>query len=142
MVTHKEKFKTVSMGQSSSSKEITPSFIVESLHKTSRPPPSQPSPFGLITNSSQADIAAMQKAEKKAQFAMLSDWDHLTSSEYRSVEEASGLDLFCVDSLLINGKGAVNCQPQVLLNALTPPPLLKLLNGATVSDRGCAPSNS
>ena len=78
----------------------------------------------------------MQNAEKKAQFAMLSDWDHLTSSEYRDVEVASGLDLFCVDSLLINGKGAVNCQPQAVLNALTPPPLLLLLNGSTVSDRG------
>ena len=84
----------------------------------------------------------MQNAEKKAQFALLSDWDHLTSSEYRAVEEASGLDLFCVDSLLINGKGAVNCQPQELLNALTPPPLLKLLNGATVSDRGYVLSES
>ena len=78
----------------------------------------------------------MQKAETKAQFAMLSDWDHLTSSEYRAVEESSGLDLFCVDSILINGKGAVNCQPQDVLNALTSPPLLHLLNGATVSDRG------
>ena len=79
----------------------------------------------------------MKNAEKKARFALLSDWDHLTSSEYRAVEESSGLDLFCVDSLLVNGKGAVNCQPQAVLNALTPPPLLKLLNGSTVSDRGC-----
>ena len=79
----------------------------------------------------------MKNAEKKARFALLSDWDHLTSSEYRAVEESSGLDLFCVDSLLVNGKGAVNCQPQEVLNALTPPPLLKLLNGSTISDRGC-----
>ena len=79
----------------------------------------------------------MKNAEKKARFALLSDWDHLTSSEYRAVEESTGLDLFCVDSLLVNGKGAVNCQPQEVLNALTPPPLLHLLNGSTVSDRGC-----
>ena len=78
----------------------------------------------------------MKTAEKKAQFALLSDWDHLTSSEYRAVEVDSGLDLFCVDSLLINGKGAVNCQPQELLNSLTPGPLLQLLNGSTISDRG------
>ena len=84
----------------------------------------------------------MQKAESKAQFALLSDWDHLTSSEYRDAELASGLDLFCVDSLLINGKGAVNCQSQELLNSLTPPPLLQLLNGATVSDRGYVLSRS
>ena len=41
--------------------------------------------------------------------------------------------------MLINGKGAVNCQPQDVLNKLTPPPLLKLLNGSFVSDRGCTP---
>ena len=41
--------------------------------------------------------------------------------------------------MLINGKGSVNCQPQSLLNSLTPPPLLKLLNGSFVSDRGCTP---
>ena len=78
----------------------------------------------------------MKQAEKKAQFALLSDWDHLTSSEYRAIEVDSGLDLFCVDSLLINGKGSVNCQPQELLNALAPPALLQLLNGSSISDRG------
>ena len=45
----------------------------------------------------------------------------------------------CFDSLLVNGKGSVNCQPQELLNQLTPPPLLNLLNGSFVSDRGCTP---
>ena len=45
----------------------------------------------------------------------------------------------CLDSLLVNGKGSVNCQPQALLNNLTLPPLLKLLNGSFVSDRGCTP---
>ena len=33
----------------------------------------------------------------------------------------------------------MNCQPQALLNNLTLPPLLKLLNGSFVSDRGCTP---
>lgn len=41
--------------------------------------------------------------------------------------------------MLINGKGSVNCQPQSLLNKLTPPPLLKLLNGSFISDKGCTP---
>lgn len=136
MVTHKEKSKMVSMGQYTLRKAPTQITRFVTHITRHRPPPSQPSPFGLIANSTSESVAAMQKAEKKAQFALLSDWDHLTSSEYRAVEEASGLDLFCVDSLLINGKGAVNCQPQALLNALTPPPLLKLLNGSTVSDRG------
>ena len=136
MVTQKEKFKTASMGHYSSGEKKTPRFISESDTTYSSPPASQPSPFGLIANSTESSINEMKEAEKKAQFAMLSDWDHLTSSEYRAVEVASGLDLFCVDSLLVNGKGSVNCQSQALLNALTPPPLLALLNGATVSDRG------
>ena len=136
MVTQKEKFKMASMGHCSSSERTPPSFISATDTTFSSPPSSQPSPFGLIANSTKASINEMQEAEKKAQFAMLSDWDHLTSSEYRAVELASGLDLFCVDSLLVNGKGSVNCQSQALLNALTPPPLLALLNGATVSDRG------
>ena len=41
--------------------------------------------------------------------------------------------------MLVNGKGSVNCQPQALLNNLTLAPLLKLLNGSFVSDRGCTP---
>lgn len=135
-VTRKEKSKMVSMGRYTLRKSIAEVEGLATHITRSRPPSSQPSPFGLIANSTSASITAMQNAEKRAQFALLSDWDHLTSSEYRAVEEASGLDLFCVDSLLINGKGAVNCQPQALLNALTPPPLLHLLNGSTVSDRG------
>ena len=133
---HKVKFSTVSMERYSLSKAESQAACFGAHTEYDRPPPNQPSPFQLIANSTSSDVAAMQKAETKAQFALLSDWDHLTSSEYRAIEEASGLDLFCVDSLLINGKGAVNCQPQSVLNALTPPPLLALLNGSTVSDRG------
>ncbi|MCJ1390149.1 hypothetical protein MMC18_003007 [Xylographa bjoerkii] len=107
-----------------------------------QPSPSEPSPFGLIMNNSNS-IAAMERAEADPRVVMISDWDKYTSAEYTSAEQASNLDLFCVDSILVNGKGAVNCQPQSLLNSLVNPNLGHLLMAAnlTVSDKGCTPLN-
>jgi hypothetical protein len=44
----------------------------------------------------------------------------------------------CVDSILINGKGSDNCQPQESLNKWVNPHLAVLLKNAntTVSDKG------
>ncbi len=44
----------------------------------------------------------------------------------------------CVDSILVNGKGSVNCKPQELLNKMVNPHLAVLLKDAntTVSDKG------
>lgn len=64
--------------------------------------PNEPSPLGFIANGT-CDLTALKRAQSKAQFGFLSDWHHLTSSKYPDVETTSGLDLFCVDSLLING---------------------------------------
>ncbi|KAK3174762.1 hypothetical protein OEA41_002008 [Lepraria neglecta] len=81
----------------------------------------------------------MRMAEASPKPMLLSDWSHLTSDQYMAAEKATGYDLFCVDSMLINGKGSVNCQSQGTLNQLTSPPLKHLLNGSTVTDRGCTP---
>ncbi|MCJ1399074.1 hypothetical protein MMC11_002276 [Xylographa trunciseda] len=107
-----------------------------------QPSSSEPSPFGMITNNSNG-IAAMKRAEANPKAVLISDWDKYTSAEYTSAEQASNLDLFCVDSILVNGKGAINCQPQALLNSLVNPNLGHLLMAAnlTVSDKGCTPLN-
>ena len=95
----------------------------------------------------------MKKAEASAKPVAVSDWTHLTSDEFLAAEEATGYDILwgllatfllakssqcssCVDAILINGKGSINCQSQQTLNQLTAPPLKKLLNGSTVTDRG------
>ncbi|KAJ5104648.1 conidial pigment biosynthesis oxidase Arb2/brown2 [Penicillium alfredii] len=50
----------------------------------------------------------MQKAEQNPQLVMLSNWDHLTSAEYQKVQEESRVNiLYCMDSILINGRGAM-----------------------------------
>ena len=96
----------------------------------------------------------MKKAEASAKPVVVSDWTHLTSDEFLAAEEETGYDILwefsincsssqmltvcssCVDAILINGKGSINCQSQQTLDQLTAPPLKKLLNGSTVTDRG------
>ena len=57
-----------------------------------RPASSEPSPFTFIAQNSDS-LAAMKRAEANPRFAMLSDWDHLTSGEYMNAEQVSGLDI-------------------------------------------------
>ncbi|MCJ1286312.1 hypothetical protein MMC26_005657 [Xylographa opegraphella] len=107
-----------------------------------RPASSEPSPFSTI-DSDFKSVAAMKRAEANPNVVLISDWDKFTSAQYTAAEQASNLDLFCVDSILVNGKGAVNCQPQSLLNSLVNPNLGHLLMAAnlTVTDKGCTPLN-
>lgn len=121
-----------------------------------RPSPSEPSPFSMIANRT-GSLAAMSRAEKNPKIVLISDWDKYTSAQYSAAEQASNLDLLyakrppilcfpaktdvnnsCVDSILVNGKGAVNCQPQSFLNSLINPNLGHLLaaSNLTVSDKG------
>ena len=117
-----------------------------------RPASTEPSPFSLIASDSK-NLTALKKAEASAKPVVVSDWTHLTSDEFLAAEEATGYDILwdfpvtvhlakcsqcssCVDAILINGKGSINCQSQQTLDQLTAPPLKKLLNGSTVTDRG------
>jgi hypothetical protein len=59
---------------------------------TYSPGPDVPQPFHLISDNAQ-DIEAMRNAEKNPHLVILSDWDHLTSSEYQKAMEDSRLGL-------------------------------------------------
>jgi FtsP/CotA-like multicopper oxidase with cupredoxin domain len=103
-------------------------------------PPNGVSPaLSKISNSSR-DRGIMQRAIRQPYTALVSDWTKFTSDQYYQAEHDSGYDLYCVDSILLNGKGAVNCQPQSLLDAQVNPNLGKLLQAAnlSVSDKGSA----
>jgi len=43
----------------------------------------------------------------------------------------------CGDSILINGKGSVQCPGVEFLMSLVPPPVLPLLAGQNLTDKGC-----
>lgn len=99
------------------------------------PTPDIPSPFGQISQNSAAQ-KQMQAAEKKPVPVFLSDWNHRTSQEAYDISVASGVDTYCADSILINGKGSVNCLPQKRIDELTSPPVQALLNGKKLTDKG------
>lgn len=92
-------------------------------------------PFDLITNNS-ADLGAIIQAEKSTKPIFLSDWTHLTSAERFAAEVATGLDSWCTNSILINGKGSAICLDQDTINANTSPLILPFLNGLTYTDIG------
>lgn len=101
------------------------------IHPTSE----EPTPFGSISNSS-SDIQLMQKAEYNPTLVLISDWSHFTSQEFLKIQKDANIDDFCIDSVLINGKGSEICLPQSEINELTNPLLVPILNGTTLTPKG------
>lgn len=97
----------------------------------------------------------MQLASVNPELVFLSDWDHFTSAQLRDISIAADIDplsvlhcficmdatantvLRCGDSLLINGKGNVNCPGVPFLMTLVPAAELPLLEGQNLTDKGC-----
>lgn len=92
-------------------------------------------PFRLITEDKET-LEAMHKAEENTTPILLSDWRQLTSEEIWQAEEATGLDAMCVNAILVNGKGSVNCLGQETLNAATTTPQRNVLGDASLTDIG------
>lgn len=90
-------------------------------------------PFDEITKD-ENELAMIYEAEKNTQPMILSDWSLLTSEQLWGAEEASGLDGFCVNAILINGKGSVQCLGQDRINELTTPAMKAALHGHTLTD--------
>ena len=76
---------------------------------------------------------------------MIADWQHVTSPELMSIESQTNIDVYCAQSLLFNGVGAVNCQSTEEQQASLPPPFQQLyatggpLAGSWFTPSGCAP---
>jgi hypothetical protein len=78
----------------------------------------------------------MRRAEDHPRPLMVSDWSHFTSEEFFNIQTSAGIDDFCIDSILVNGKGSEICLPQDEINQLTNPLLIPLLNGSTLTPKG------
>ncbi|KAJ5167379.1 Laccase abr2 [Penicillium canariense] len=104
------------------------------------PSSSEARPFSLIT-SNNTQIQAMLTAEKNTSPLLISDWRLLTSEQIWSVEEASGVDSYCANALLINGKGSVTCFSQDEINSLTTPNQKAALGNESLTDIACFPPN-
>lgn len=67
-----------------------------------------PTPFHMISDDPE-EIAAMERAADDPIVILASDWSYYNSTQYKKAVEKSQLQIFCVDSILINGKGSVFC---------------------------------
>ncbi|PYH89083.1 L-ascorbate oxidase [Aspergillus ellipticus CBS 707.79] len=95
-------------------------------------------PFHLISNRT-ADLRALAQAEKNTQPIIISDWRYFTAEEMLDIEEASGVQAYCANSILFNGKGSIMCPPQDHINELTRSGEKDVLGNLTMSDMGCMP---
>ncbi|KAJ5578638.1 uncharacterized protein N7459_007602 [Penicillium hispanicum] len=102
------------------------------------PSSSEARPFNMITNST-TQLKAIQTAEANTAPLLLSDWRLLTSEQIWSAEEASGVDSYCANALLINGKGSISCFSQAELDALTTSNQKTVLGNESLTDIGCFP---
>ncbi|KAL4877804.1 multicopper oxidase-domain-containing protein [Aspergillus karnatakaensis] len=95
-------------------------------------------PFAMVTRDP-VHLAAMMAAERNTSPILLSDFRRLTSEEVWNAEEETGLDAFCNNALMINGKGAVSCPSKEQLNELASEDQKLALNGSELTDIGCLP---
>lgn len=100
-----------------------------------KPAPSVQKPFRLITTNSN-QLQAMQAAEVNTKPVIVSDWRLLESEKVWSAQVASGLDAYCVNALLINGKGSVRCLSPATLDFLVTPGLRQALGNESLTSTG------
>ncbi|KAJ5676646.1 uncharacterized protein N7477_002279 [Penicillium maclennaniae] len=104
------------------------------------PSSSEAKPFNLITSNA-TQLQAIRAAERVTSPVLLSDWRVLTSEQIWAAEEASGVDSYCANALLINGKGSVTCFSREEIDSLTTPNQKAVLGNETLTDIACFPAN-
>lgn len=103
-----------------------------------RPSNAVTKPFDRITASSE-EQGYLAQAEERPNVVSISDWTHVTSSMFTAIEQEADLDVYCSQSILINGKGRVIClSPQQQEQELAAP-FKEALNGTKLHPSGCAP---
>jgi hypothetical protein len=95
-----------------------------------------PRPFDKIEG---ADYGELWTAEQNVQPVLLSDWRHKTSEETWTDQLASGVETaICMDSVLVNGKGAVECLSRDVLDAFQAPDIAHIMkpNNLSLTNKG------
>lgn len=105
------------------------------------PASSTPAPYELITKNPKS-LSAMRAAEKTRMPLLMSDWRHIESQYEWESSRQSGVETPCFDSILVNGKGKVNCLSKEQQAPLITPNrkmLLGLVPGSELTDKSCLP---
>ncbi|EHA27091.1 laccase [Aspergillus niger ATCC 1015] len=96
-------------------------------------------PFLLISGSDADEQQAMLAAEKNTRPVIISDWRAFSSHDILQIQNESGVEAYCANSVLINGKGSVICPSQEHINAVTTEQQKQILGNVTLTDMGCLP---
>ncbi|KAL7658905.1 hypothetical protein ACMYSQ_001848 [Aspergillus niger] len=96
-------------------------------------------PFHLISGSNADEQQAMLAAEKNTRPVIISDWRAFSSHDILQIQNESGVEAYCANSVLINGKGSVICPSQEHINAVTTEQQKQILGNVTLTDMGCLP---
>lgn len=71
-------------------------------------PKGQTTPFSLIS-SDEKTLKAIERAAAHPHPLLFADFRHQTSYEIHELTREANMELMCYDSLIINGKGSVDC---------------------------------
>lgn len=93
-------------------------------------------PFHLISGSDADEQQAMLAAEKNTRPVIISDWRAFSSHDILQIQNESGVEAYCANSVLINGKGSVICPSQEHINAVTTEQQKQILGNVTLTDMG------
>lgn len=99
------------------------------------PKSSIPKPFSKIAAG---EVAALTAAEAKVKPIIIADVTHLHSHEKYDIIKTSEIEISCYDSIVINGKGNVQClDPEEVAASLTETQefFLSLVEGAEMTDK-------
>ncbi|KAL2871382.1 multicopper oxidase [Aspergillus lucknowensis] len=98
--------------------------------------PDAPRPYSAITED-ENELAQLIMAENNPNLILVTDWTYLTADDYHQVEVESGFNVFCVDSLLINGRGSVYCPGYEYLEEVGGEGIKAVLEGTHLTEKGC-----
>ncbi|KAL3477245.1 laccase-1 [Aspergillus californicus] len=98
--------------------------------------PDAPRPYLAITDD-ETELEQLKQAEDDPNLILVTDWTYLTAEEYHNVELESGFNVFCVDNLLINGKGSVYCPGYEYLEDVGGEGIVAVLEGTHLTEKGC-----
>ncbi|KIX07314.1 uncharacterized protein Z518_01967 [Rhinocladiella mackenziei CBS 650.93] len=98
-------------------------------------------PFSQIS-SDETDVKQMTAAALDVEAVFASDWSQFTFQEFFEIEQTANIDDACTDSIILNGFGSVYCLSSTDLAANSAPQLPQILNGTSLTAKGCVPPSN
>jgi FtsP/CotA-like multicopper oxidase with cupredoxin domain len=89
-----------------------------------------------------SDVASLKKAAANVETVLTSDWSQFTFQELFDIEKKANIDDACFDSITLNGFGSVYCKSIAELTANAAPQVPKILNGTSLTAKGCIPASN